>query len=233
MVSESPADDLAAMGGNADSNDQTPERHPTDTINNAEPTKPSGEMPLANGKAETNDGQDTANDADAETGDAAALRGAPESYADFTVPDGVEVQDDKLGKFQDLARELDLSQSGAQRLVDLQAEFTAEAMEQQRATWAELQSQWIGAVKSDREIGGDKLSETIAVAMRAVDRFGTAGLKEAMDLYGFGNHPDLVRTFYRIGQAISPDAVNVPASGPGGPINKSVAERVYPDQGGR
>ncbi len=54
--------------------------------------------------------------------------------------------------------------------------------------------------KADKEIGGDKLISNLSAAQRALDQFGTPELKEYLNTTGLGNHPDLVKTFVKIGR---------------------------------
>lgn len=126
---------------------------------------------------------------------------APDEYADFDIPEGVTVNDDDLTAFRALAKDMNLTQEQAQKLVTMQTE----AVQRQQDAWQAQQEQWVEGLKSDKEFGGNKFSENVAVASKALEQFGTPELKEALDASGYGNHPELVRVFYRIGKAISED----------------------------
>lgn len=167
-------------------------------------------------------------------GDEAARDGeqnAPGSYSEFSLPDGVQADTTMLGDFEAVANDLGLNQSQAQRLVDLQAKAAAHIAEQQNQYWVDQQSNWIADVRSDDEIGGSEMQQKISVAATAIERFGTPALKDALDSYGFGNHPELVRFAYRVGKSISQDSAFVASSGSGlGGAEKTLAQRIYPDQ---
>lgn len=130
--------------------------------------------------------------------------GAPEKY-EFKLPEGAQVDEALLGKFTPLAKELNLSQEGAQKLVDLYAEAQGQAMKTVTGHWDNLNKEWQGKVNSDKEYGGADLDKNVAIAKLAIDKFGTPELKDALNLTGVGNHPEVVRFFYRVGKAISDD----------------------------
>ena len=67
-----------------------------------------------------------------------------------------------------------------------------------RASWSE-------SSRTDKEFGGDKLNENLAVAQKAMNAFGTPELRAVLNKTGLGNHPELIRAFVRAGKAISED----------------------------
>ena len=134
-------------------------------------------------------------DADA----AAKLDHAPEEYSDFKMPKDTPVDEQLLNDFKPLAKELDLPQDKAQKLIDLYAEKVAPLMiQRQQDLWQETQKQWVETAKADKEIGGDKWDATVESAMRVVNTIGTPELKDAFNTYGLGNHPELIRMCARI-----------------------------------
>jgi len=150
----------------------------------------------------------------------------PDAYADFALPEGVQPDTQLSAEFKALAKELGLPQEGAQRLVDLYAERAREAAEGPTRLWQEQQSQWQKQVKADRELGGLGLARNIATAGKAIDAFGGPDLRRALEITGAGNHPDVVRFFYRVGKAISEDGMVAPRAARS---TKSYAEIFYPD----
>lgn len=144
---------------------------------------------------------------------------------EFSFAEGVEVDPDTLGNLKELAKELGLTQEQAQKIADLGAAQSQKWVALQEQAITEASTQWVEQVKSDKEIGGDKLSENLGIAKRALDRFGTPELSKLLDESRLGNHPELIRTMYRIGKAISDDAV-VPGSRSAFGSN-SPAQRLY------
>jgi hypothetical protein len=149
------------------------------------------------------------------------------SYADFTLPDGIEVDASSLDAAKQLFAADGLSQERAQSYIDLYTARMQEAVEAPYRLWAETQREWQEAVKTDREIGGPRLAANLAVAAKAVDRFGGDALRQALNASGAGNHPDVIRAFIRIGKAISEDALVL---GRGvAHESRSRADRLYPN----
>lgn len=148
---------------------------------------------------------------------------APESYT-FVMPEGVELDEKSAGEFSAVAKELDLTQEQAQRVVDLYAKNVQGQLEAHKATV----EGWVTAVKADKEIGGDKVTETVATARKAVEAFGSPELKALLDTTGLGNHPEFVRMMFRAGKAISEDRLVV--GGEGGAVNTDIATTLYPNQ---
>ena len=70
---------------------------------------------------------------------------------------------------------------------------------------AATQAEWVSAARADKEFGGDKLQENLATANKALEAFATPELRAWLVETGAGNHPEVIRAFYRIGQAISED----------------------------
>lgn len=60
--------------------------------------------------------------------------GAPEKYA-FTAPEGQELDTSALAQFEPVARELNLTQEQAQKLVDVYPKVLAGVQQQQAESW--------------------------------------------------------------------------------------------------
>jgi hypothetical protein len=163
------------------------------------------------------EGQQAAPDTTAD----AAPEGAPESY-EFKQADGQAFDASVITAYADVAKELNLSQDSAQKVIDKVAPvLQARQAEQIQAAHAA----WIEGAKADKEFGGDKLTENLSVAKKAMDKFGTPELKTLLNQSGLGNHPEIIRAFYRAGKSISEDTfVGGRAAQQGG---KSLADRLY------
>lgn len=154
---------------------------------------------------------------------------APLTYADFAIPEGVEVDAETLSEARTLLGEMHLPQEQAQRLVDFYAGKIRQFGAAQSENWVKLNEKWVGDFKADREIGGDRIQETVAAATRAMDRFGTPGLREALIMTGAGNHPEVIRFVARVGKATAEDRFVVAAGASAG-SSRSAAEVLYPEQ---
>ena len=148
--------------------------------------------------------------------------GAPEKY-EFKAGEGVELDTEALKDFEPVARDLNLTNEQAQKLVDAYPKILAGVQQRQAEAWQKTTEQWASDVKADKEIGGDRLTANLSAAQRALDLFGTPELKEYLNTTGLGNHPDLVKTFVKIGKAMSEDGM-VDGSNQG---QRSAAEVLY------
>ena len=152
------------------------------------------------------------------TGDA----GAPDTYADFAMPEGVEPDTAMIDLVSPIFKELGLTQDQAQKLVDFQAAQNKTGAENQVEAFNQMMTQWQTDSRSDNEIGGDKFDENVAIARTAVDKFGTPELKQLLTDHGVGNHPEMIRFMFRVGKLTRED---VPGEGTNAPGN-TPADRV-------
>jgi len=153
---------------------------------------------------------------------------APETYQDFTLPDGNEIAPETLEEFKQAALGAKLTQEQAQHLVDMGSKMSAQITQQAWDTHNAKVADWQEQAKSDKEYGGDKLHENLALASKAMDAFATPELKQVLDQTGLGNHPELIRAFVRVGRQISEDKLVSGGSMPVGD-SRSIAERLYPN----
>lgn len=151
-------------------------------------------------------------DAKPKEGDAAKPAGAPEAYADFTLPEGMELDADVLGEFTAFAKELNLPQDKAQKLVDFQTKLATKQAEEYQAAAAKQGEEWAAAVKNDPELGGDNYDKSVASAVKVIQAFGTPGLRQLLTDSGLGNNPEMFKFVHRISQAISEDKFVLPGS---------------------
>lgn len=149
----------------------------------------------------------------------------PGEYTDFTLPDGVNMDEVGLEAFKPIAKELGLTQEQAQKLVTLQAGIGQKVAAAQDQAFKDMKSSWMNETKADKELGGAKYSENMEVALKAVRHFGSGKLNAFLNETGLGEHPEMIRMMHRIGKAISEDTF-VDGSG-GGDAPKSHAEVLF------
>lgn len=132
--------------------------------------------------------------------------GAPESYADFKAPEGVDLAAPVVDEFKGVAKELNLSQEKAQMLID---RMTPVMQKRYVENIQRISEEWRAKSKADREIGGDKYASAMANVARVRETFGRnedgqfdPDIAEFMDS-PMGNHPGALRLLARAGAAIS------------------------------
>lgn len=133
-----------------------------------------------------------------------APAGAPEKY-EFAAPEGMTLEPETTTQFETVARELNLTNEQANKLLPLAGELVKRNVAMQQDAQVKQVQKWLDESKADQEYGGDKFDTNVATVRGAVARFATPQLKELMDQTGLGNHPEVVRLFYRIGNAIADD----------------------------
>jgi hypothetical protein len=144
----------------------------------------------------------------------------PESY-DLKMPEGVQLDSAAAEEFTTIAKELKLDQAAAQKLADIGAKMAT----RQAEAHAQLVETWTEQVKTDKEIGGDKLDENLGVARKAIDTFGSPELKALLNSTGLGNHPEFVKLAFKVGKAISED--RFVTGSPKGP-ETDMAKKMFP-----
>lgn len=133
----------------------------------------------------------------------------PADYSALAVPEGVPADAEGLAAFKALAAENGIAPDLAQKLVAFQAERTRAAVEQHAATI----QKWAGEAQADREFGGADFARNAGIARDALKAFATPALVAVLDQSGLGNHPELIRAFYRVGKAMAEDGRIVSAAG--------------------
>ena len=142
---------------------------------------------------------------ESETSDQEAPKGAPETYEFNTkiTDESAELDPEVVTAFGEVAKELDLPQDAAQKVLDKVAPVIqakqAKVLEQVKLDWA-------NDSQADKEFGGENLAENLNVAKQALDAFGSDSLKSLLHETGFGNHPEIIRFMYKAGKAISEDS---------------------------
>lgn len=155
----------------------------------------------------------------------------PVKYEAFKLPEGMTLDETKLGEFTKLAGEAKVSQEVAQKLVDLYADELKAVTEAPYRAWSELQNQWRTEVKEDPVIGGANLDKNLAATKAGLNALlGEEAPKfyEALNVTGAGNNPAILRGLFK---AAAPHAPATPVAGTPGNLNgKSAGEKLYPNQ---
>lgn len=133
--------------------------------------------------------------------------GAPEKY-EFVAPEGMTLDETAVGKFEPIARELNLTQEQANKLVALHAEQAAEGQKAHEAAWAKTQEGWKTSIAADKEFGGAVLETTTRDANLALTKFATPEDVAELQRLGLGNCPPLVKLLARAGKLMAEDVMH-------------------------
>ncbi len=134
----------------------------------------------------------------------------------------------QLEVFLPLAKDLDLTQEQAQKLVSLDAaQKVAAAQAQQQAT-DDMLDGWRDETKADETLGGANLPQTLAHVNTFLNKFGTPELRQLLDDTGVGNNIQAIRLFAAAGKAMGEDGVV--GRGVNSPAQKTTAQLLYENQ---
>lgn len=147
-------------------------------------------------------------------------------YSKLTFKDHENIDQDLLKEATEIFGEAKLSVEQAQKLIGLQEKF----IEKTHAKYHEQVDGWIKDAKKDPEFGGRDYEKNMAAVNKAFKTYGSEALGKFLDDYRFGDHPEVIRMFYRIGQTLTEDSkagagIGKKPSSDG----KTLAERMYPN----
>jgi hypothetical protein len=164
------------------------------------------------------------------------------TYETFKLPDGVSLGEKELVNFTGLLGEFETGakadhaqvQEFGQKLVDLyvaEVQTLGQRLQQRQVeVWNDQNAQWVDQVRSDPEIGGNRIKTTLNIAGSVIEQYGgnaqqIAELRQAFNTTGAGNHPSIVRLLHNIGKALG-EGRPVPAQKPA-PAPAGKAQRRY------
>ena len=94
-----------------------------------------------------------------------------------------------------------------------------------RDQWQGQVSQWRQEVAQDPHLGGDNMATSVARAQLALDRFDQSKhIGRLLEESGYGNHPEILRFFNRIADALMEDSL---VRGEAGGSMPPLEERMY------
>src|SRR6202789_3286643 len=164
--------------------------------------------------------------------DAPAEPDKPIEYEAFKLPEGVEMNAEKLGEFSKIAADAKLPQDVAQKFVDLYSSELKALQEAPMRAWTELQNTWRDQVKNDPEIGGANLDKNLATTKAGLKNLlgeGADAFFPALNRTGGGKNPGIIRGLFKAAQSHAPASpvAGRPASG-----SKSAGSTLYPTMNG-
>lgn len=226
LASETPTEERSALSGEGSSEQPKPkQQHEGEAPKPTPGEKPAGE---AQPSPDTKGEQDGGEGGEQKPADEPKPK-APESY-EFKptegIPEGQGADKATLEAWAKTARELDLDNDQAQKVLDA---LTPEIVRQQSESLAHTHKVWVESTQADKEIGGENFKEAQRLAKKVLsdDRIATPALRELLN-GPLGDHPELVRVFARVGRALDDDLVVTPGRGGEDPTSDSaMARKLY------
>lgn len=140
-------------------------------------------------------------------------------YDEFKLPENYTADKESLEGFTKILGEIEsgkLDHAGyqemGQKLVDLGTKAVADSINRLNDYYSQYhenqKKEWFESFKSDPEMGGDKLQETVGMLRDVVDNYGgtaeqIAEFRQVMKDTGVGNHPSVTRILYNMAQKIN------------------------------
>lgn len=186
----------------------------------------SKDVPVEASKKDTSTEEAKKEDTPKAEGEETPEEGAPESYADFTYPEGTEPDKVMIEKFVTLAKELNIPQEKAQALVDLSIASAADNAKKQSDEWMSVRENWTKEIKEDKEFGGQNFDNTLEHAKRTLRNYGSDVLQKFIEDTGYGDNPDFIRMLAKIDKAMGEDKI---VEGKEWTPNKAPHEILYGD----
>lgn len=151
----------------------------------------------------------------------------PEKY-ELKLPEGSLLDASAIEKAAAMAKASGLSNEQAQKLLEHESNSIASFIEGQKQQLKQTSESWARELSVDKEFGGADFEKNAELAKRVVHKFASDGFRKTLNETGLGNHPDLVRTFVRIGKAMSEDKLVLPGSPPAN-VQKRHEDVLYPE----
>ena len=141
--------------------------------------------------------------------------GAPETYADFVIPEGATVDKAAINAATPIFKELGLSQDQAQKLVDLYPKLTGDIVKANNDAYNAMREGWVSELKADKDIGSrlDHVSAEIGKLKARMPAEMQASFNEAMNLTGAGDHPAVVKMLFEFTKLVN-EGSHVAGGGP-------------------
>lgn len=133
---------------------------------------------------------------------------APETYADFTMPEGRTINKEALGEATTLFRELGLSQESAQKLIDFATKNQISTENAGQTAYNAMREGWRSEVLKDTTLstGTDLKPEVKQSIGRAIDSLGTElgpQFRQILDISGLGDNPTVVKAMYEMSKFVT------------------------------
>ena len=159
-----------------------------------------------------------------ETPAAQAKPVVPEKY-ELKLPENTRLSPEFVDKVSLYAKEKQLTNEMAQEILNREAAAVDGYYNQHVQLFEKTVETWKQDAMKDPEIGGDGFTKNVELAHRALEKFSTPAFKDALETTGYGNHPELIRIFARIGKLMAEDRMVVPGAQTGG--SKTYEEIFY------
>ena len=126
---------------------------------------------------------------------------APDGY-DFDLGDGE--QSDEVADFKNVAHQLGLTNDQARNILGIYNQINESQVADEDAQFEQMNVEYLQDIQNE---WGDSFNKNAELARRAFTDFASEELMDVLRETGLSNHPEMLKTFARIGQVLSEDNV--------------------------
>ena len=169
-------------------------------------------------------------DAETKTEETTEAKVVPETYADFTLPEGFQMDSKALEEFLPMAKELGMTQESAQKAITMHANAISGVLAKQAEFRAEKFDEVMAEIKADKVLGGSKFDENLGkinamLTEGVADTFLQAVAQVAQ--YDVGKAKAYYARMDKLAREYAPDTHMI-----GGGVKtkeQTIGEKMYPD----
>jgi hypothetical protein len=154
---------------------------------------------------------------DGQPGDGQPGEAAPIAPTDLKVPEGCEWDEELGNPFLEALSDAKLSpKERAQKVIDMIPAFQEKFFASMKAAYeaehkkilddaAKAEAEWKKASLADPEFGGEMFMANKRIINAGRDKLATPGARKLMEDLKIGDHPEILRMFYRAGKLLGED----------------------------
>ena len=154
---------------------------------------------------------------------------AQPAYQEFTVPEGLQIDNDALNEALPVLQEYKVPQEAAQKLVDVASSMLSKAAKNMADQHNKVVEGWrqetIGLFGKE---GDAKFQESVGRAEEVVKHFFNEDQRNVLTHYGLGNHPAFFAMCMAIAEGTGEDRPTLPSAGNGMKGQKTLGQIWYP-----
>lgn len=134
------------------------------------------------------------------------------TVVELKLPDGALLNSQQFEDIKTFAKEKNISTEVAQEILNKQNNAVKSYQDYVASEHEKTVSQWAEQAKTDSEYGGQNFTKNVELARRALEKFATPQFIKELDSTGYGNHPEIIRIFTRMGKMLAEDKIVNPSA---------------------
>lgn len=131
----------------------------------------------------------------------------------LTAPEGMEAYQEEFTTFAtSMSQWLKdnpnaTAQDALAEAAKMQAQKVADATKGAQTAFENQVSEWETLARKDKDFGGEKFDENVAIAVKGLEKVGSPELKALLNQTGLGSHPEVIRAFHKIGKLMTDSGI--------------------------